>query len=465
MTAGQRALAILTCLIFYSLLIIPVSAISAASVETSFSVKSIILKDSIQTTLPANAKWSFSAVDIETHKKLLDEGNSKEVHLTPGSIVKLFVTAAIIDLNEKETISFDTFFSHDGNIINKELLGNIYIKGSGNALLSKDDLVRAIETIIAKGITEIGGDIVTDDSLFDPEAWRPKHYGPAYSTSSALGLDMHTVLITAFGSPPEIKIDPPNDVVKVITSLHGKPDIIQIDDLTYSISGLTGSTPMKKRFPLKNPSLYLAQTFKTLLKGKGIIFKGTIRNGKTPSDFVLIYTSESKKLEEIVKDINNNSLNVLSENLFLLLGAKKYGAPGTSEKGALALKEFLNNMGITSEEITIADGSGLSPLNRISSRHIASFLEKISEKPWFDSFYESLPRPGMEGTLKDIGYINTHIRAKTGQLDNAYCLAGYIEKKGGEKVAFSYMVNVPGADLLWEENRKIFMLLSRIADE
>jgi len=71
----------------------------------------------------------------------------------------------------------------------------------------------------------------------------------------------------------------------------------------------------------------------------------------------------------------------------------------------------------------------------------------------------------MEGTLKDIGYINTHIRAKTGQLDDVYCLAGYIEKKDGKKVAFSYMVNVPGADLLWKENREIFMLLSRIADE
>ncbi len=465
MTLRQRASLILYCIISCGLIVIPPPAISAASVETNLSVKSLIIKDSIQTTVPANAKWSFAAVDVDTHRKLSAEGNSEDIPLTPGSLVKLLVTAAILDMNSREQVLLDTFFSHDGRVSDKELFGSIYIKGSGNAFLSKEDISKAVEAIVSRDITEISGDIIIDDTFFDLKEWNPKHYGPAYSTPSALGLDMHTASITVFGSPPEIKIDPPNDSVNLTTGLHGKYDIIQIDDLTYSISGLTGSAPMKKRFPIKNPSLYLAQTFKTLLKEKGIIFKGTIRNGKIPADSVLIYKAKSKDLTEIVKDINNYSLNVFSENLLLILGAKKYGPPGTIEKGGLALKEFLNNLGLPSEEIIIADGSGLSPLNRISSNNVVSFLTKITDKPWFNFFYESLPRPGMEGTLKEIGYKNSHIRAKTGQLDNVYCLAGYIEKSDGNKVAFSYMVNVPGADLLWKENRKIFMLLSRIADE
>ncbi|KAF0143494.1 MAG: D-alanyl-D-alanine carboxypeptidase / D-alanyl-D-alanine-endopeptidase [Nitrospirae bacterium] len=465
MTLGQKALLILICLISCGLLVTAPSAISAASVETSLSVKSLVIKDSIQATVPANAKWSFAAVDVDTHRQLSDEGNSKNFPLTPGSLVKLFITAAIFDMNSREQVSLDTFFSHDGNVADKELKGSIYIKGSGNAFLSKGDISKAVDAIISRDITQIAGDIIIDDTLFELNEWKPKHYGPAYSTPSPLGLDMHTVSITISGSPPDLKIDPPNDLVKVITSLNGKPDILQIDDLTYSISGFTGSIPMKKRFPLKNPSLYLAQTFKTLLRENNITFKGTIRNGKTPSGASLMYAAKSKSLEEIVKDINNHSLNVLSENLLLILGAKKYGPPGTIEKGSLALKEFLNNIGLSSEEIIIADGSGLSPLNRISANHIVSFLTKISEKPWFNSFYESLPRVGMEGTLKGIAYTNDHIRAKTGQLDDVYCLAGYIEKKDGKKVAFSYMVNVPGADLLWKENKEIFMLLSRIVDE
>ena len=108
MTAGLKALPVACLIIFFTLFhILPVT-LSASSVETTFSVKSIILKDSIQATLPANAKWSFSAVDIENRKKLFDEGNAKDIPLTPGSIVKLFVTAAVLDLNEKEKITLDT---------------------------------------------------------------------------------------------------------------------------------------------------------------------------------------------------------------------------------------------------------------------------------------------------------------------------------------------------------------------
>ncbi|MDO9287350.1 MAG: D-alanyl-D-alanine carboxypeptidase, partial [Thermodesulfovibrionales bacterium] len=249
MTLGQKVSLILTCVISCDLFVIAPSVISAASVETSLSVKSLVIKDSIQTTVPANAKWSFAAVDVDTHRKLSDEGNSKDLPLTPGSLVKLFITAAILDMNSREQVSLDTFFSHDGNISDKELKGSIYIKGSGNAFLSKGDISTAVDAIISRDITQIAGDIIIDDTLFDLKEWKPRHYGPAYSTPSALGLDMHTVSITISGSPPEIKIDPPNDLVKVITSLHGKHDIIQIDDLTYSLSGLTGSTPMKKRFP------------------------------------------------------------------------------------------------------------------------------------------------------------------------------------------------------------------------
>ena len=103
MTERLKALPVKTYLIiFLALPHILSLTLSASSVETGFKVNSFILNDFMQTALPANAKWSFSAVDIEKHKKLFNEGNAKDDSLTPGSIVKLFVTAAILDFNEKE---------------------------------------------------------------------------------------------------------------------------------------------------------------------------------------------------------------------------------------------------------------------------------------------------------------------------------------------------------------------------
>jgi D-alanyl-D-alanine carboxypeptidase/D-alanyl-D-alanine-endopeptidase (penicillin-binding protein 4) len=440
--------------------------LSASSIEANISVKSIILKDSIQTTLPANAKWSFSAIDNDNHKKIADEGNSKDIPLTPGSVVKLFVTAAVLDLNEKERISLDTILSYAGNIRGKKLIGNLYLKGSGNAFLSTDDLDKMVHALLSKGITNISGDIVIDNSLFDINEGQSGFHGPAYSTPSPLGLDMHTVSISLSGELPDIRVNPPNDSVRINFNPQGKPGIRQIDDLTYEVSGkFSGQTMIRKRFPLKNPSIYAAWTFKTLLKEKGVRLEGIIKTGTVPSNAIAIYTLKSKDLKDIIRDVNNNSLNVMAENLLLILGSKRYGAPGTKEKGVLAIKEFLKGIGIQSDGMTLSDGSGLSHSNRITSKHVSSFLERIIGKPWFDAFYDSLPRAGIDGTLKGIGYINEHIRAKTGHLGDVYCLAGYIEKKNGKKVAFSYMVNVPGADLLWKENSRIFSFISKMADE
>lgn len=448
-----------------TILVLP-SNISAGSVETHLSVSSILLKDSVESSLPVNAKWSFSAIDIETGKDLIDAGNARNISLMPGSLVKLFVTAAILDIGAKEKIGLDTIIAHDGKISKEELRGNLYLKGSGNAFLSEIELKKAVEEILSKGVSKISGDIIVDDTLFDTRGWESRYPGPAYSTPSALGLDMHTVSITISGRPPNIKIEPSNDSVRVSFNPDGKLDIRQIDDLTYEVSGqLSDFTLIKKRFPLKDPAAYALGTLKTLLKQRGITVKGTNRKGKTPSDARTIYIVKSKDLSEIVKDTNNNSLNVVAENLLLLLGAKRFGLPGTVEKGVMAVREFLSYLGLPSDGIAFADGSGLSPDNRITSEQMVSFLKIVSEKPWFKAFYESLPRLGMDGTLKNISYKNEHIRAKTGQFSDVYCLAGYIETKNKNKIAFSCMVNVPGADLLWGNENRIISLLGQIADE
>ena len=94
----------------------------------------------------------------------------------------------------------------------------------------------------------------------------------------------------------------------------------------------------------------------------------------------------------------------------------------------------------------IADGSGVSNRNRISAEQMVTFLQVSTVKPWFNVFYESLSRPGMDGRLQDFGYRSERIRVKSGQVADAYSLAGYIDRMDGKKIAFVYMVNGSGLD-------------------
>jgi len=77
----------------------------------------------------------------------------------------------------------------------------------------------------------------------------------------------------------------------------------------------------------------------------------------------------------------------------------------------------------------------------MSAGFIADYLYQVSKKPWFDSFRETLPRPGLEGTVKRIGYTDQRFRVKTGRLDDVFALAGYGVNAAGREFSFAFIVN------------------------
>ncbi len=397
--------------------------------------------------LPSNAKWSFSAVNTKTGGSVLETGNASNTPLMPGSLEKMLVTAALLDIEADTELTFDTILATDAMVSSSSLKGNIYLRGSGNAFLSTEDFRAAADALVKKGIREIAGGLTVDETIFDTKGHRG-YTGPAYAPPAGLGLDLHTVSISVSGYPPVAKIDPPNELVKVVVSSEGSAGIHQLDDLNYRVSGYRGEGTLRARFSLQSPALYAGAVFVSVLKEKGIDVKGSVTLGPQPSSAFELYKIRSKGLASIVKDVNTYSLNVAAENLLLTIGMMKYGAPGTTEKGLQAINVFLHDLGVPSEGMVIADGSGISIDNRLTSAQVATFLQKITTKPWFKTFYDSLPRAGMDGTLKDIGFSSERVRAKTGKLRDACCIAGYIEGRQNELTAFAYMINVPGADIL-----------------
>jgi D-alanyl-D-alanine carboxypeptidase len=178
---------------------------------------------------------------------------------------------------------------------------------------------------------------------------------------------------------------------------------------------------------------------------KAVMVKGKKRHKKRRKTYILARRSveirDKREIIDILRDMNVHSRNSTAQNLAVSLGERRFGSPGTRAKGNRAVCTFLNSLGLPSKEAIIADGCGLARGNRMTAGFIAHYLYQVSKKPWFDSFRETLPRPGLEGTVKRIGYTDQRFRVKTGRLDDVFALAGYGVNAAGREFSFAFIVN------------------------
>ena len=178
---------------------------------------------------------------------------------------------------------------------------------------------------------------------------------------------------------------------------------------------------------------------------KAVAVKGKKRRRSRKKTYKLarhsVEIKNKRELFDILHDMNVHSRNVTAQNLADSLGERRFGSPGTRAKSNRAVCSFLKSLDLPSEEAIIADGCGLARKNRITVHFIANYLYQVSKKPWFDSFRETLPRPGMEGTVKRIGYTDQRFRVKTGSLNDVFALAGYGINAAGREFSFAFIVN------------------------
>ncbi|MCU7819583.1 MAG: D-alanyl-D-alanine carboxypeptidase [gamma proteobacterium symbiont of Lucinoma myriamae] len=142
-------------------------------------------------------------------------------------------------------------------------------------------------------------------------------------------------------------------------------------------------------------------------------------------------THYSAPVSEIIQTLFIYSNNFIANQLLIILGGEKKGAPADLEKGRQVVAEFLHNtVGIN--DFTLEEGSGLSRKNKITASEMMSLL--IHFKP-----YHRLLR----------NYQN-RFQAKTGTLRGISSFAGYMLSPSGETYPFVIMLNNP----LRTSNRK-----------
>jgi D-alanyl-D-alanine carboxypeptidase/D-alanyl-D-alanine-endopeptidase (penicillin-binding protein 4) len=169
------------------------------------------------------------------------------------------------------------------------------------------------------------------------------------------------------------------------------------------------------------PERLAAKALTRKLEARGVGVTGKPGSGRTPRGLVGLATTRSDPLRQIMRRMNVVSSNFRAEVLGKLLGAKRYGSPGTISKGARAVEAFAAAHGAS---VTAHDASGLSYHNRVSADDIVHLLRVADGARW-GAVLRSTLAAGGEGTLED-RLKKVTVRAKTGTLIEVSALSGWV---------------------------------------
>jgi D-alanyl-D-alanine carboxypeptidase/D-alanyl-D-alanine-endopeptidase (penicillin-binding protein 4) len=196
-----------------------------------------------------------------------------------------------------------------------------------------------------------------------------------------------------------------------------------------------------------SPPAFAAARLDDALGARGIAVRLKPRSGVTPAEAQVLASVDSPAMERLIKLTNKPSDNFFAEMLLKGL-AHQAGGVGTTRGGAQVAASFASRLG---SRATLVDGSGLARANRASPAAIVKLLRAMYVRPDFDTFVDSLPIAGQDGTLFDRmrrGAARFRCRGKTGTLSNVSALSGYCEASSGDNYAYSILMNgvyPPGA--------------------
>lgn len=151
----------------------------------------------------------------------------------------------------------------------------------------------------------------------------------------------------------------------------------------------------------------------------------------------------SARAAEVAGIVNAVSLNAEAEALLRLLDPAP--AMKSRERGLRELMTIAANAGIDSLDLSLVDGSGLSPMNLVTPRAVVTWLTAFGrDSALAPAFEGKLAQPGALGTMKNrlTGLDpRTAFRGKSGTLTNVSALSGYVSGATGERIVFSMLSN------------------------
>lgn len=456
---------------------LPLGLAQSPEVQKIYQFTAAFLQDS----LLVHGSWSLTAIDTRTGEVLVSVNSEKA--LAPASCLKV-VTSAVALSRLGSDFRFETRLEYDGEISpDGILLGDLYLTGGGDPTLGTEriDSVLAWPKLLdlwagavqSAGISQIGGDLIGDDSWFDdmlvPDGWVWVDLGNYYG-AGASGLCFNENMYKLFFRPG-------NQVGNPARFLRTEPEIPDLKFVNQMLTGAAGSgdngyiycapnqwrawlrgtvpagvREFSIRGSLPNPAKVSVRLLEQALHAREIAIDGDMwifseqpERGIYPNRKLLART-QSPVLRDMVYWLNKRSINLYAEQFLKQLG-KQFKNSGSFAAGSEVVTEYFKAKQIPTGGLNLADGSGLSPFNQITTFQLAQILVKMTNESCFRDFYHSLP---VAGDPDDPGSLNRwclntpaakNARIKTGLIEQVRSHAGYVYDRRGHLIAFAMIAN------------------------
>ena len=429
------------------LLLCPIIAI-AESDELPLAVRSVLQVREV----PAES-LSVHVEDVDTGEVVLRW--LPEEARNPASTMKLLTTLVALD-TLGPTYRWKTDIYALGDIENRQLDGDLLIKGHGDPFLVTERVWQMLRSIRQAGIDDITGDLLLDDSYFDIGEYDPSAFDRqplrAYNVApNALLMNFKVVRywFEPDGGAVSVRLDPKLGNLDVENRLRLVPGYCggyqrgitvttngDLDHVTFSGKFPSGC----KRYAMDRSVLshneFAYGLFASLWRESGGTFDGSWRNVIVAEDAEPLLTFESPPLTEMIASVNKHSNNVMARQVLYTLSAEMGDPPGTETGGREVIAQWLRDHQLDSTELAIANGAGLSRESRMSAADMASLLRFAWKQPYMPEYLASMSLSGLDGTLsrrfRDSDLVGT-AHLKTGSLDHVTAIAGYLQARSGRR--------------------------------
>lgn len=423
-----------------------------------------------------NAHWGILVVDPARGDTLYAHNAGKL--FMPASNQKILTGATALQQLGAD-YRFRTEFAATGPVVNGSLRGDLVVIGRGDPSVSDalaGDAMRplraAADSLWARGIREIagalvkGGDAFPDSTLGFGWSWDDLDYG--YSAGvDELFFNEGIARVTLRAAPtvdgaPSVQTAPARTVpaigrVAVVTGGMMDPEARQRSRVAWE-TDVRGRRPLLNlsgflrardsatvTVAIRNPSAAYLDAFAEALAERGIALRGTVISEPAADTARLarLFTLWSPPLRTILPRFEKPSQNQIGELLFRTLGLEKSGV-GTPDSGRRVIERQLTAWGADTAGHAVRDGSGLSRHDYVTPATIVRVLDAMRQHADFKVFYDALPIAGVDGTIASRMRgtpAQGNVHAKTGTVDKARSLSGYVTTPDGRQLLFSFLCN------------------------
>jgi serine-type D-Ala-D-Ala carboxypeptidase/endopeptidase (penicillin-binding protein 4) len=343
------------------------------------------------------ARTAALAVDLRTGTVVYSR--NAELALVPASNQKLPVAYTALALLGPG-YRFHTEVVGTGTLVGDVWHGDLWLRGYGDPTLGIADLEALAADVASWGIRHVDGAVVADESWFDARrtapGWKPRFY---------------------IGESPPLSA-------------------LSVDRGWYR--GRTSA----------NPALAAGSLLRQALASAGVRVAGRTRTAVLTTAGLPLARDVSQPLAEIVRFMGRESDNYTAELLVKQLGAV-HGGRGSTAAGARVMLAALADAGIPLAGVRLADGSGLSSLDRLTASAVVALLEAgRAGSDLSDAFLQSLAVAGVDGTLEHrlrSRPARGRVIAKTGTTRLASALSGFVR----DRYVFAVLQNGSPVSTYW----------------